>query len=44
MVSDELGLGKCVDDFEKMEGTAFVQNCILLLVDEKAVQGTYQLP
>ena len=38
-----LRLGKHVDDFGEAEGTSLIQNCILLLVDGKAVQSTYQL-
>jgi len=42
-VQHVLRLGKCVDDFGEVEGASLVQNCVLLLVDGKAVQSTYQL-
>jgi hypothetical protein len=38
-----LELGKYVDDFGETKGASFVQNCVLLLEDGKAVQGTYHL-
>jgi len=37
-----LGLGENVDSFGETESASFVQNCVLLLVDGKAVQGMYQ--